>query len=232
MPSIIISTNSKLKAKTKMSPKPLTQKGFAAVGVILVVAALVAVGGVGYYVYRDNHKPKADKSAPQTASVTSNATTGTKASGKPAAKSVKPANIEVIQADGSIKIEPANEIAKTSDELDILNDLAKTCTQAPYSYLIVNYQVFTPGQKLFLQDGNYAEMDTSCAERATSADQLVGSGKAYYIRKQGSSWVVDAETQMGAPVCSKVDGKGYPTSIAPKCYQVGANSSVLRPTKQ
>jgi uncharacterized protein (UPF0333 family) len=202
MPSIIISINK----ESSPMPRKGNQSGFSALEGMLVLVIVVIVGFTGYYVWHSK----------QTADKTYNAAQ----SAQKSVAALAPENaafVEVIQADGSIQAVAPDKIAQNSAQQGVLDAVHKTCNSKD-SFVVVNYQVFAPtSQGLYVQDGGYAKIDTSCGPKAATVDQLSGSGSATYLHQQTSgSWIVDIATQM-APSCSDFDGKGYPLSIVPQC---------------
>ncbi len=198
--------------------KKLNQKGFGIVEILLVILLIGLVGGIGYYVY--NQALKNDTSnAPQ-----SSVNTGY--SNKQVAEvdnvsGTENAYVNVIQADDSIKEVTPDQIAKTDDQKGVLEAIHKSVCKAPDTNVVINQVTFTDG-KNYRQVGDHAYINAGCIKSGTPRDSY-GSGSATYLHKTGSAWVVDVHTQMG-PICSEVDGKGYPSGLIKDCYDTDNSS--------
>jgi competence protein ComGC len=192
--------------------RKLNNKGFTLVESLLILIAITLIGFVGYYVWHT--KNQADSNL-----TTSSSTVPKRASKQSISKEQK--YVQAIQEDGSIKTLAPSAIAETTDQRGVLNALYERCRAAGANYVVVNHKVFNPGGPgLYIQNGGYAIINTSCNDKAaTSVDELGGSGASTYLHKTSAyKWVVDAATQSQV-MCSDVDHKGYPTALLSQCYE-------------
>jgi hypothetical protein len=192
------------------------EKGFGAVEAILIVIIIVLIGAVGYLVYKNNHK-----------TVVTKVVTVTKAIDSSTSSPPQGNYVNVIQDDSSVTQVAPDKIAKTTDEAKILQVMHETCKDSSSSNVTVNHAAFD-GSTNFKQSGNYASINAGkCDKPVTTLDQLGGSGALNFLHKNSQeTWVYDFGGQQ-APLCSDVDGLGYPTSVLPTC--VNADGSTRAP---
>lgn len=185
------------------------QSGFGVVELLLIVVIIGLIGFVGWYVH------KAKQNTDQNLTVASSATQAKKKAASPTPTPAF-AFVNVIQDDTSITQVTPDKIAKTSDEIGILNALRAGCTGQD-TYVTVNHAVFD-GTLNFRQDGTHAVINaTGCSPVAKSVADLGGSGANNYLHKTSTgTWKVDAAGQTEVS-CGKVDGLGYPTTILSDC---------------
>lgn len=184
----------------------LKSAGFSTLELILVVVIVGLIGAVGYMVYSN----KQDDKPVSVAKKTSNSQTT-----KPKAVASTPF-VNVIQQDETVTQSTPEKVGKTADQVAILTTLHDSCTGND-TYVTVNTVTFEDGSN-YIQDGKYASINaTACSKIAKSLNDLEGSGARYYLHKNNSGkWLIDSAGQMG-PLCSKVDGLGYPTSLISTC---------------
>ncbi len=198
--------------------KKLNQKGFGILEILLVILLVCLVGGIGYYVYSQalkNDTSNAPQSSVNTGYSNKQVAKGDKVSGN------ESAYVNVIQADDSIKEVTPGQIAKTDDQKGVLEAIHKSLCKAPDTNVVINHVTFTDGTN-YRQVGDYAYINAGCIKPGTPRDSY-GSGSATYLHKTGNTWAVDVHTQMG-PICSDVDGKGYPSSLIKDCYDTDNSS--------
>ncbi len=197
------------------------ESGFSAVETILILVIVVLLGAVGYLVYRNNHKPTV-------ANVTT-AKSSTSSSAKPNTSPATPQGnyVNVIQDNSTVTQVTPSKIAMTTDQAKILQAMHETCKDSSSANVTVNHAVFD-GSDNFRQSGNYAAINAGkCNTPVTTLDQLGGSGAMNFLHKNSKgAWVYDFGGQQ-APLCSDVDGLGYPTIVLPTC--VTADGSTRAP---
>ncbi|HSH56142.1 MAG TPA: hypothetical protein VK983_04965 [Candidatus Limnocylindrales bacterium] len=197
--------------------KGTPQNGFSIVSLSIVLAVLLAIGGISYiFVNRQA----------QTATNTSPATSH--ARDTPADLELEPKSetttadaipfVNVIQEDGSVQIVLPAAIAKTQDQIDILTDLHEQCKDSEKSNITISSGLFEEDAR-FKQSGSYARFGAQvCNPPTKKVQDLEGSGHDLLVRKTASgTWVIDSQGQMEAPGCALIDGKGYPVSLVPTC---------------
>ena len=197
------------------------EHGFGVVEILLIVVIVGILGFVGWYVWNSQKKTNTtldntSKSQSEPQKVTKKTTTVTSTT----TKETPPSEfVNVIQDNENVIQVAPSKIAKTADQAKILQALHELCKDATHSYVTVNHIVFD-GNSNFKQDGNYAEINISrCDPKSNTLADLGGSGAATYLHKNSNGvWVYDIASQMGV-LCKDVDGKGYPTTIIPDCYQ-------------
>lgn len=196
------------------------QKGFSAAESILVLVIVILLGVVGYLVYKNNHK-----TTTATVATKSSTTSSTKSNASP----VTPQGnyVNVIQDDSTVTQVTPSKISTTTDEAKILQAMHETCKDSASANVTVNHAVFD-GSDNFKQSGNYAAINASkCNTPVTSLDQLGGSAGMNFLHKNSKgTWVYDFGGQQ-APLCSDVDGLGYPSTVLPAC--VNADGSTRAP---
>jgi hypothetical protein len=166
------------------------QSGFTAIEGIFAVLAVVVIAAAGYFAYQNYHKTSA--STPTS---------------KP-----QDGYVNVIQSDNSLNQVTPEQIAKTTDQANILRALHDSCSGEPNHNVTVKSLVFD-GRSDFIQDGTHAYIIAGVCDEVTN--YLLASN---YLHKNNSgTWILDASINGYLP-CNQVDGLGYPADVIPACY--------------
>lgn len=199
------------------------QHGFGAVAGVFVLFLVIIIAGVGWHILKTKNNTATNM--PITVAKTA-------ASPKPVATTASDNYVNTIQADGSVKQETPEQIAKTTDEANILKALHDSCSGQADRNVTVNVVVFD-GNSNFKQDGTHAMINAGVCEKiGKTLDDVGGSGGDRYLHKNSlGTWIFDA-TSTGLSIdCKKIDGLGYTTStVRPTCYD--STTSTDRAPKQ
>ena len=199
------------------------EKGFGIIEGLLIVAVVVLLGYVGYMVYKNHNKT----TTPTTTSTTTTPTKTTTAPTKTTPTTTQESNyVNVIQSDSSVTQETPAQIAKTTDQANILKALHDSCSGQSTANVTVNIVVFD-GSPNFKQDGTHAVINAGvCDKVGKTIDDVGGGGADRYLHKNSSgTWIFDASSTGLAIDCTKVDGLGYPTTILSTCYDSTTSSN-------
>lgn len=188
------------------------EKGFGVVEIVLILVIVTVIGFVGFMIY-NNHKATTPETTKTSTSNTPETTTPTNNTNATPVTSF----VNIIQDDESVTQSTPDRIAKTSDQIGVLNALHGRC-KGDSNYVTVNHVVFDDNTN-YKQEGNYAYINANvCDNIVKNLDELVGSGTSNYLHKNSSgTWIFDTMTQED-PVCTDIDGLGYPSSIISKCF--------------
>ena len=213
------------------------QNSFTVVQVLIVILALTAIFGVGFYVFNPN-KDKKD-----TVATDSTQSSSSKSSNKAVENTATPKNAILFQGTDYTDYEIA-VLAETNDQKEAAAAISAECKRSavlidPSSAghdivgAIGTADLFNgkDTNHNYRQSGNFMMINAGCYDKTVGGDQG-GGGAGFFLLKQGGKWTFLTATQ-DIISCSFIDGKVAisdfnKVSDPPVCHEDGVGERAPR----